>query len=215
MSERVDVRGSDSADVRAAPRRAGRKRDGSRDAVILEATLDVLAESGYEGTTIDVVATRAGAARATVYRRWATKAELVSDALKRLAPDEVDLEQLPDTGTLRGDLLATIVPESAAEAQRRGRVVSGLQAAAAREPRLADVLAGSGTGPWIAVQRVLIQRAVDRGEFGPVDVDALAQVIPLMCTARVAVQRLPVTREYSLALIDGVLLPALRGAARS
>lgn len=196
-----------------AARRPGRKRDGSRDVVILEATLDVLADAGYDGTTIDLVAARAGAARATVYRRWATKLDLVADAVRRLAPDEIDLGALPDTGTLRDDLIAAIQPEDAGQAQRRTRVVAGLQTAAGREPRLAAVLTGSGTGPWIEANRILIQRAVDRGEYGPVDVDALAQVMPLMCTCRVAVQQLPVTREYSVALIDGVLLPALRGAS--
>lgn len=195
------------------PRRAGRKRDASRDAGILEATLDVLAEAGYEGTTIDLVAARAGAARATVYRRWATKLDLVTAAVRRLAPEEVDPAALPDTGTLRGDLIASIQPDTEAESLRRTRVVAGLSTASAREAGLAAVLAGAGTGPWIEANRVLIQRAVDRGEYGPVDVDALAQVLPLMCTARIAVQQLPVTREYSIGLIDGVLLPALRTAS--
>ena len=194
----------------AGPRRAGRKRDHSRDAVILEAALDVLADAGYDGTTIDLVAARAGAARATVYRRWATKVELVAAALARLAPDEVDLQQLPDTGTLRGDLLAATRHESAEQTRRRTRVVAAVQIASSREPVLANVLTGSGTEPWIAANRILIQRAIDRGEYGPADVDALAQVIPLMCTSRAALQHLPVTAEYATNLIDGVLLPALR-----
>ena len=59
---------------------AGRKRDEARNAVILDAAVAVLAEQGYEGMTIDMVAARAGMARATVYRRWATKADLVLDA---------------------------------------------------------------------------------------------------------------------------------------
>lgn len=197
------------------PRRPGRKRDAALDAVILEAALDVLAELGYEAATIDGIAARSGVARATVYRRWPTKVDLVSDALKRLAPDEVDLDDLPDTGTLRGDMIASSRPEDPATTLRRTRAVAGIQAAANREPRLAAVLSASGTGPWIEANRTLIQRAVDRGEFGPVDVDALAQVVPLMCTSRAAVQRLPVTLEYAVGLIDGVLIPALRGAASS
>ena len=208
MSMQVD-------DREAGPRRAGRKRDPGRGAVILEAALDVLAEAGYEGTTVDLVAARAGAARATVYRRWPTKAELVAGALRRLAPEQVDLGALPDTGSLRDDLIASIQPNTEEQARRRTRVVSALQAAAAREPLLAEILSGSGTAPWIEVNRVLIQRAVDRGEYGPADVASLAQVIPLMCTSRIAVQALPVTREYSIDLIDGVLLPALRGGAAS
>lgn len=201
------------ADTTDRPRRAGRERDHSRDAVILEATLDVLAEVGYEGTTVDIVAARAQAARATVYRRWATKADLVLDAVARLGPDEIDLAQLPDTGSLRDDLFAASQPETTPDQWRRVRIISGLHTAAAREPRIAAVLTGGGVQPWIEVNRILIRRAVDRGEYGPVEVDALAQVIPLMCTARVAVQQLPITPDYAAALIDSVLLPALRGAA--
>ena len=57
--------------------KVGRRRDDARDEVILDAALAVLAEQGYEGMTIDMVAAQAGMARATVYRRWATKADLV------------------------------------------------------------------------------------------------------------------------------------------
>jgi AcrR family transcriptional regulator len=203
---------SERTETPAARNRGGRKRDHSRDAVILEATLDVLAETGYEGMTVDMVAVRAGAARATVYRRWPTKTDLVLDALKRLGPGTVDLELLPDTGTLRGDCIALIQPDTSAESERRVRVISGLQSVAGRDERIAGVLTDGGMEPWIEANRILIQRAVHRGEYGPVDVDALAQVLPLMCTCRVAVQQLAITPEYSLALIDGVLLPAMRGA---
>ena len=195
----------------ASPGRGGRKRDHSRDAVILEATLDVLAKTGYERMTIDMVAVRAGAARATVYRRWPTKVDLVLDAVKRLGPDAIDLQRLPDTGSLRDDCIAVMQPDTNEESERRVRVVSGLQSIAGRDERIAAVLTGGGMEPWIEANRILIQRAVDRGEYGPVDVEALAQVLPLMCTCRVAVQQLPITPEYSIALIDGILLPAMRG----
>jgi AcrR family transcriptional regulator len=195
-------------------RRGGRRRDESRNVVILESALDVLAEAGYEGTTIDAVAARAGAARATVYRRWPTKLDLVLDALRALGPDRLEPTDLPDTGDLREDLLSMTQPDTAEEALRRVRVVSGLQAAAAREPRLSQVLASGGTGPWIETSRALIQRAVDRGDYSDVDVDALAQVLPLMCTSRAAIQQLPITPEYVASLVDGVLIPALRGASR-
>jgi AcrR family transcriptional regulator len=176
----------------AARSRGGRKRDHSRDTVILEATLDILAETDYERMTIDAVAARAGAARATVYRRWPTKVDLVLDALKQLGPSAIDLQRLPDTGSLRGDCIAAMQPDTGEESER-------------------PVLTDGGIEPWVQANRILIQRAVDRGEYGPVDVDALAQVLPLMCTCRVAVQQLPITAEYSIALIDGVLLAAMRG----
>ena len=61
--------------------RLGRKRDHTRDPEILDAALDVLAETGYDGMTIDMVAARAKAGKATLYRRWPSKAELVIDAV--------------------------------------------------------------------------------------------------------------------------------------
>ncbi len=191
-------------------KRVGRKLDHTRDAGILDATLVVLADSGYEGMTIDMVAARAKAARATVYRRWATKADLVLEAVARLSQGDVDLAQLPDTGSLREDMIVMILPLTGEQEQARILVMTGLHALAKSEPRLAKAAAGAGIGPWIEVNRMLIQRAIDRGEFPPSDVDALAQVIPTMCAGR-AGQQLPITREFSLAMIDSVIIPALRG----
>ena len=79
---------------------------------------------------------------------------------------------------------------------------------------MAEAATGSGIGPWIEANRILMQRAVDHGEFPPADIGTLAEVIPMLCVAR-AVQRLPITREFSLALIDSVIIPALRGSGRN
>ena len=89
--------------------------------MILEAALLVLADAGYDGLTIDKVAIQAGAARATVYRRWPTKADLVLAAAKQLSHSDVGLDQLPDTGSLRGDMVAMILPQTEEEEQFRMR----------------------------------------------------------------------------------------------
>jgi AcrR family transcriptional regulator len=190
--------------------KAGRKRDDTRDGVILDAALAVLAEQGYEGMTIDMVAAQAGMARATVYRRWATKADLVLEAVSRMSHSDVNLDQLPDTGSLRGDMTAMIIPFDDEQQQVRIHAMAGLLSLAKTDARLAEAATGSGIGPWIEANRILMQRAVDRGEFPPADIDTLAEVIPMLCVSR-AVQRLPITREFSLALLDGVIIPALRG----
>jgi AcrR family transcriptional regulator len=191
--------------------RRGRKRDPTRDAVILDATLAVLAELGYDGMTIDLVAARAGSARATVYRRWPTKAELVLGAVARLSRADVDHGELPDTGSLRGDMTAMILPLSDEEHQVRIQAMAALLSLQKDDAHLAEAAKRAGIGPWIEVNRVLMQRAIERGEFpAPNDLDTLAEVIPMLCVAR-AVQQLPITREFSLALIDAVILPALRG----
>lgn len=201
----ADVAGQGSA--RPGP---GRPRDHSRDALLLQATLAVLAESGYDGLTIDKVAGRVGAGRATVYRRWPTKADLVLDAVRGLSGADVGLDSLPDTGCLRQDLVAMVLPQSEDEQQYRMRILAAVAALSlAEEPRLAEAATAASVGPWITAIEALVQRAVDRGEFPTADVATLAQVIPMMCLAR-AVTRQPITREFSLNLVDGVLLPALR-----
>jgi AcrR family transcriptional regulator len=195
----------------SSPARPGRKRDHTRDGVILDSTLAVLGEHGYEGMTIDLVAAHAGMARATVYRRWPTKTDLVVAAVSHLSRGDVDSEQLPDTGTLRGDMVAMIRPFGAEQQQLRMQAVVALMAVAQTDDRLAAVAEDAGTGPWTEACRVLIQRAVDRGEYPPpADLDTLAAVLPMLCISR-AVRRLPITRSFSLAVIDGVVLPALRG----
>ncbi|MGH3599258.1 MAG: TetR/AcrR family transcriptional regulator [Pseudonocardiaceae bacterium] len=183
--------------------------------MILESTLVMLAEHGYDGMTIDLVAAHAGMARATVYRRWPTKADLVLSAVARLSRDDVDLEHLPDTGSLRGDMVAMIRPFDEEQQQIHIQAVVGLLTLTKADERLAAAATGSGIGPWIEVNRILIQRAVDRGEFArPVDIDTLAELIPMLCVSRAA-QRLPIDRVFSEALIDGVIIPALRGSSTS
>jgi AcrR family transcriptional regulator len=193
------------------PQKPGRKRDPQLNGRILNAALEVLAEHGYEGMTIDMVAARVKTARATVYRRWATKADLVVDAVAHLSRTDADLADLPDTGTLRGDLIARIMPQTIEEQQLRVRVINGLLSNT--DPRLAEVTADAGLEPWIDAVRTLMQRAVERGEYAGADVETIAQVIPMMCLCRAAIQQLPITREFSISLIDGVILPAMRGAA--
>jgi AcrR family transcriptional regulator len=192
-------------------RGTGRPRDTSRDALILEETLAVLADAGYDRLTIDKVAARVGAARATIYRRWPTKAELVLDAVQRLSQGDVGLDDLPDTGSLRGDMAAMVLPQTEQEQQYRMRVLAGVASLALTEdPRLAQAATSAGVGPWTAAIQVLLQRAVDRGEYPAADVAALAQVVPMMCLARAVAQE-PISREFSIGLIEGVILPAMRG----
>src|ERR1700710_2802836 len=86
-------------------RRAGRPRDPSRDEAIVAATLAIFAEEGYAGVTIEGVAARAGVGKATVYRRWVSKEQLVVDAVK-LGCHLTD--HLPDTGDVRADLASML-----------------------------------------------------------------------------------------------------------
>lgn len=190
--------------------RLGRKRDHSRDPEILDAALDVLAEVGYEGMTVDMVATRAKAGKATLYRRWPSKAELVIDAVACMKQGDYRPDKLPDTGTLRGDLVAMIKPHSISDGERKLQVMAGVVSMLSRDPQLADAVNQAITEPRAAINRLLMQRAIDRGEIrADADIETIAHIGPSMAAYRVLVQRLPVDRAFLVAMIDGVVLPAL------
>jgi AcrR family transcriptional regulator len=192
----------------------GRRRDHSRDPEILQAALDVLAEEGYDGMTIDMVAGRARAGKATLYRRWASKGELVVEAVACMKRGHFDLQNLPDTGTLRGDLVALIKPRAIEDSEKKTRIMAGLMSALVRSPELADAIDDAIVRPRAEANRILLQRAVDRGEIpADTDIETLALVSPSMAAQRSIVQQKPVDREFLLSIIDGVILPAvgLRG----
>ena len=190
--------------------RPGRPRDPRRDPEILQAALDVLAETGYDGMTIDLVAARARAGKATLYRRWSSKAELVIDAVACMKRGDIDYDHLPDTGTLRGDLVAMIKPHAIEDGERKLQIMAGLMSMLSRDPELAEAVNAAIVEPRAAVNRILIRRAVERGEVSPdCDIETLSLVTPSMAAYRVLVLHKSVDREFLLSMIDGVLLPAL------
>lgn len=198
-----------SLEERAA--RPGRRQDRSRDAAILDATLDVLAERGFDGLTTELVASRAKAGKSTLYRRWPSKTELVLDAMGRLDTADVNVDALPDTGTLRGDLMAFVRPQTPEQDARRVGILSDLAGLSRREPLIAQRAVEAAVDPWIDLVRLLISRAMGRGEYPRADAALLASVVPSIVTYRQAIRGHPITNEEFVELIDGVLLPALRG----
>lgn len=190
--------------------RLGRPRDASRDVAILEAAIAILAETGFERMTMDMVAVRAKAGKGTVYRRWSSKQELVLDAIAQMKREQVDLGNLPDTGTLRGDMMALFRARSVAETEQKLRAMAGLATLLAQDPSLADAASGALTEPWIAANRALMQRAIDRGEIAATaPVKTLARLIPSLGGYRSLIERKPFDRAFLIEMLDCVLLPAL------
>lgn len=192
------------------PVRPGRRRDPARDGAILDAALAVLGEAGYAAMTMDAVALRARAGKATVYRRWSSKEELVLDAVDRLGQHQVEGNPLPDTGTLRGDLLALFRPQTEAEVERKDDDAAGLVSLLTQSPALARAAHRALVDPWAGKHRALMRRAVERGEaVATADVESLCLVLPTMAAFRALVQREPFDEAFLLSVVDGVLLPAL------
>lgn len=197
-------------DTSGSAPKLGRKRDHTRDADILDAALEVLSETGYDRMTMDMVAARAKAGKATVYRRWASKGELVVDAIACMKKNDIDFEHLPDTGTLRGDLVAMIKPHAIEDGERKLQIMAGLTSMLARDPDLVDAVTAAIVEPRASLNRLFMRRAIERGEISAeTDVETLAMLMPSMTAYRVLILQQPVDRAYLLSLIDGVLLPAV------
>jgi AcrR family transcriptional regulator len=201
-------------DVAEKPaKKLGRKRDHTRDAKILEAVIDILAEAGFDGTTMDMVAARAKTGKATVYRRWSSKVELVRDALTWMNRNHLELDLLPDTGTLRSDLLALLKPQSVEEGERKLRVLAGLGSFFTQNT---EAVNDDIFEPWVVVNRELMHRAVSRGEISAhADIEMASRVITSMASYRGLVQHKTFDKGFYTALIDGVLLPALKNPLTS
>jgi AcrR family transcriptional regulator len=195
--------------IEADAPKLGRKRDPAKDQQILDAAVEVLAETGFDGMTIDMVATRAGAGKATVYRRWASKNELVLDAVACMKKSDLDSQQIPDTGALRGDLVAMIRPPSINDAERKLKVMAGLASMLSTAPELADAANEAIVEPRARINRMLLTRAVERGEISAdVDIPLIALISPSMVAYRTLLLRKPIDRAFLIRVIDDIVLPA-------
>ena len=141
----------------------GRPRSEAADRAILRAATDLLAERGLAGMSMEEVAARAGVGKATVYRRWRSRGALALDAF--MAEFQA-LQPLPDTGTLRSDLLAALRAWVRAVTRTpAGRILAGLIAAAQEDPELAAAWRARVLEPMRAQHRIMLRRAIERGEI--------------------------------------------------
>lgn len=193
--------------------RGGRPRDPGRDTALLAAALEVLAETGYERMTMDQVAARAGASKATLYRRWSSKSALVLDAVGQVGR-KPRLADLPDTGSLRDDLVALMTPRDEHQGEHLVGLMGGVASLLSTEPELADAAASALVEPFVASQRLLMLRAQERGEIGPdVDVETIAHVTPALTAFRLVVQRRHLDADLLRRLVDTVVMPAVRAGS--
>src|SRR4051812_29308834 len=149
----------------------GRHRSTEAASSTLCATLELLRERGYGGLTMAGVIERSGVSSATLYRRWPTKHELVAAAIDSLAPEPIAI----DTGTLEGDL-ATFLRHLAKAYTARELFVESLTAGGVRDPHLAAAVRDKVIVPRLGVLRLVLGRAVERGELevAPSPEEALA-----------------------------------------
>ena len=183
------------------PRPPGRPRSAEADRAILRAAVDLLADEGYGGVTMEGVAARAGVGKATVYRRWPCKSALVVDAVTACRESA---SQSPDTGSVREDLLAFVRGfMHHLRTSDAGRVMPALVAELSRSPELALAFREGFVQPRRAKVLEAVRRGVERGEVrAGVDGELVADGVVAVLLHRFLVTGMEIDDELPERLVD-------------
>ncbi|WP_433511011.1 TetR/AcrR family transcriptional regulator [Nonomuraea sp. CA-143628] len=188
-------------DHRKLPRRRGE----ALNVAIYQATLAELAEVGYARLTMERVAERAKASKASLYRRWPTRIELVMDAVYHVLPDALSV---PDTGSLRGDILAALRRTAEALAGPAGEAMRGLLSEALGDESRAATFRENSQGTGRRLMREIVRRAVERGEVAPEDVTPRRlDAGQALLRQHFLFQGLPIPDELLVQIADEVMVP--------
>jgi AcrR family transcriptional regulator len=202
---------ADGSGIRVGEIKVGARRrrlDPARDAAILEAAFDGLAEVGYDRLSMDDIAARAHVGKAAIYRRWSTKADVVVAAMIRWR-EQMGAMTVPDTGSLRGDAEAIVamVPDFGEEDRNVLGVLLGLATAAARDPALATALRDHALSRSRQALRAVLDRAVARGEIPPDrDLTLVPDILHGLNALRLMTGQ-PIDKAFIRRVFDDVILP--------
>ncbi|GGN02119.1 TetR/AcrR family transcriptional regulator [Streptomyces fuscichromogenes] len=179
-----------------------------RAAQLYDAVLDLLQEVGYEALSMEAVATRARFSKATLYRDWGGKPQLVASAMQYRRPVQIDTI---DTGSLRGDLYALAGHSDNKELAQSAAVQLGVGHAIYTNPELRRTLREVMLDPILDDIHAILRRGVDRGEVAP-DNPALDLVPPMLASlviARPLISETPMTQGDVRGHMEALVFPAL------
>ena len=178
---------------------------------MLAVTLRLLQEHGYDGLTVDAVVSAARASKATVYRRWPSKAELVlaafTEGVRQAAVQ-------PNTGTLRGDLLK-LGEVCCQQIHQHASTIRAVLVEVSRHPALNDAMQRQFIDQRKALIQHVLQHAVDRGEIAQAAItDELWDLLPGYLIFRSIIPNRPPTRHTVQVLVDDFMIPGLTRSSR-
>lgn len=178
-----------------------------REAELLAITLQLLQQHGYDRLSVEAVATQAKASKATVYRRWPSKADLVLAAfIEGTRMTNVP----PNTGSLRGDLLA-LGDAVCRQACEHGSTMRAVLNEMSHNPRLSEAMQNEFVHQRKMVIDKVLGDAIERGEIDGSKVnDEIYDLLPGYLVFRSLVSGRPPTEETVRILVDEVLLPSLK-----
>ncbi|MBD0710783.1 MULTISPECIES: TetR/AcrR family transcriptional regulator [unclassified Streptomyces] len=179
-----------------------------RENELYGAVIDLLCEVGYDALTMDAVAARTHASKATLYRQWGSKPQLVAGALRQDKP--VSIDEI-DTGSLRGDFAAMLDRMDDCEMERDTALMRGLAHAVHTHPDLLEALRDVLVEPELTKLRVVLDRAVRRGEIDADNpaLDFFPHLLIGAFVARPLIDGKSLDVAFLRAYVDAVVLPSL------
>ena len=194
-----------------APGGAG--RSAIREAAICKAVIELLNEQSYDSMSMDAVAARAKASKATIYRRWSNKEQLVLHALSQDLPNGI--VAFHDTGSLRDDLIGQLTGQLKDPRlfALHMAALKSLVYASPNDPAFAESLRSMLRDAQSSVLHTLLDRAHRRGELArPVDVRLVFEVAQAQFCSRSGMESGEVDVDYIAHVVDDVLIPVIRHA---
>ena len=192
-----------SGTTATASRRMGRPRDERADRAILVATLELMAETGAHDLRMDDVAGRAGVGKATIYRRYRAKDELITAAIAELVSEI----SIPDTGRTRADLLALM--RGAVEIYRgslEAAVMPSLVEAMSRDAELARLVREKFLARRRAALRKVLERGIERGDLRrDLDIDLALDVLGGPLFYRLLITGGPIDEQLAEGVVELIL----------
>ncbi|MFN2560516.1 MAG: TetR/AcrR family transcriptional regulator [Jatrophihabitans sp.] len=190
---------------------AQRKRGVALEDAIREAAFAELTEVGYTAFSVEGVAARARTGKASIYRRWPTKQELVTDVLCEMlpSPDQAGITvDLDDSVTTHQALLGVARAIAGVITSPSGAAMRAIKCEAMGDPELARLVDERFQAPRRAALLSLLRRGVQRGEVRPEAATQLvADVIPAVLSHRVILQREPLTQRDIIDIIEQIFIP--------
>ena len=186
----------------AARRGRGRPPSADIDGRILDAALQLLAAGGYAGFRLDALAARAGVAKTTILRRWPSKAAVAAAAVEQLALQTIDV---PESGTLRGDLHALLSNAVTVFTDGHGGFVPRLIRESGHHPEIADLLQTVIHTRRLAYRRVL-NRAIARHELDPdADQELIIDLLVGPMWTRLLITHERITQPFVDDIVDAII----------
>lgn len=207
----MSTRPASTGPASTGPARArGRPRSEPARQAILSAAADLLLTRGLAAVSMDAVAARAGVSKATIYRWWPTKETLALDALYEQLTEPSP--EPPDTGTLRGDLLALLLGWIERVGDRPfGRVIGALITEAATDPVFGKLYRERYVEPRRAQARTIFARAMGRDEIAMgTDVEAAIDLLYGALYHRLLNGHAPLTQEF-VETVVGIVVAGIGG----